>query len=109
MRDPKAVLVSAWPFVRGVIGNVVDGDVTPDEFLDAFCSDRFLAGSCAEQAASWWPHPGDDPGLLLTFREMKADIARVQRRLEQLLGLTLDTATRAEVLRLASFDHIAPT
>lgn len=106
VRDPKDVLVSSHHFVLGVIGAVVAGRVTPAAWLDAFCSPRFCAGSWAEHLAAWWPRRDDPNVLLLTFREMKADLPGAQRQVERLLGLELDAPTRAEVLRLASFAHM---
>jgi hypothetical protein len=106
VRDPKDVLVSSHHFVLGILGAVLAGHVTPTGWLDAFCSDRFCAGSWAAHLAAWWPLRHRDNVLLLTFREMKADLPGVQRRVESHLGLTLDGATRAEVLRLASFAHM---
>lgn len=106
VRDPKAVLVSSFHFVLGVLGNMIAGEIPPHEWVDLFCSRRFIGGSWAEHAASWWPHRRDTDVLWVTFREMKADLPAVQRRLEAFLGVELDDPTCAEVLRLASFDHM---
>jgi hypothetical protein len=106
VRDPKDVLVSSYHFVPGVMRAVVAGEVTPAEWLDAYCSPRFCAGSWAEHLASWWPHRDDPNVLLLTFREMKRDLSGVQRRIESLMGVACDEPTRAEVLRLSSFAHM---
>lgn len=105
-RDPKAVVVSAYHFVLGVLGNVCAGEISPEAWLDRFCSRQFIGGSWAEHAASWWPHRDDPDVLWVTFREMKADLAGAQRRVEAFLEVQLDEQTRAEVLRMASFQHM---
>ncbi len=105
-RDPKDMLVSAYHFSSGIFRGILKGGYTPRQWLDAYLSGGFMMSSWAEHLASWWPLRDRENVLVLSFREMKADLPAVVDRVAAHMGVTLDADARAVVIEKAGFAHM---
>ncbi len=103
LRDPRDAVVSGYHFTRGVLDAMFAGPLTPEQWLDAFLHSEFLMGSWAAHVAGWWAVRDAPNVLLVTFREMKADLPGVAARLAEFLGVGLDVEEAEAVLERSSF------
>lgn len=104
LRDPKEVIVSAYYFLLGSMG-VLDV-VSFQEWYDRFANDGPMTRAWAEHAASFWAWRDRPNVLVLTFAEMKADLAGNVKRFADLMEVSLSDAELAEVTRRASFSYM---
>jgi hypothetical protein len=107
IRDPKEVFVSSYYFSMASFGPLLP---TPDEWLELFLSERFplsFGSTWAEHAAGYWAWR-DRPGvLLLSYSDMKRDLAGSVRQVATCLGLTPTDEQLSMVVQKSSFDYMS--
>lgn len=102
VRDPKDVIVSIFHFVNGILGGLVDAQITLDQVCDFFLAGRF--GVCwAEHAHGWWELRERDNVLFLRFAEMRADLPGTVSRIAEQLDVQLRPEEQAAVIERSSF------
>jgi hypothetical protein len=101
VRDPKEVFVSSYFFSGGMLPKSTM--IAAEDWLSLFLSDRFPYGSWAAHIAGYWPWRARANVLLLTYGEMKADLAGTVRRVADLMGVALSDAVLASVVEQSSF------
>jgi Sulfotransferase domain len=104
VRDPKDVCVSGYHFLRSLVW----GPLTPSvqHWVDYFLSPDFQQGSWAEHLSGYWALRDRENVLFLTFDEMKRDGEGTVRRVSDFMGVDLDDAQFAEVVRRSGFDYM---
>jgi aryl sulfotransferase len=75
-------------------------------FLDWLHGDGYPIWSMWENVASWWAVRDLPNVLLLHYADLKADLPSAVQRIAAFLGIELDGATFAAVLRHTSFTHM---
>jgi hypothetical protein len=103
VRDPKDVLVSSYHFSGGLMGGAM---VPMDEWLTMFLTSNFQYGSWTEHLASYWPWRNRRNVLVLTFEEMKQDLAGSVRRIAHLMEVELSAEELALVVEKSSFQYM---
>ena len=104
LRDPKAVMVSAYYFVLGVFGQLER--ISFDQWYEMACRSGPVANAWANHAASYWAWRDRPNVLVLTYAEMKDDLSGTVRRFAEFMGLTPGDEVLAEVTRRASFEYM---
>lgn len=104
LRDPKEVVVSGYYFLLGSMG-LLDR-VSFEEWYDRFASGGSLIEGWIEHAIGFWAWRDRPNVLVLSFSEMKADLAGTVERFADQMGVSLCEEDRAEVTRRASFEHM---
>lgn len=104
LRDPKEVVISAYYFLLGSMG-VLD-IVSFQQWYDRLADNGLLTKAWAEHTASYWAWRDRPNVLVLTFAEMKADLAGTVKRFAELMEVSLSDAELAEVTRRASFSYM---
>ena len=105
VRDPKDVAVSSYHFAR----DLMLGPLTPSvaTWVDLLCSDVGVplgpVGPWPAHTDGWWRLRERPNILVVTFAEMKADLAGVVRRVAALMDVELDPAQHAAVVEHSSF------
>lgn len=104
VRDPKDVFVSSYFFFR----SVMFGHLMPsvETWLELFLSEQAFYAEWAAFTADYWPWREKDNVLLLSFGEMKRDLAGTVARIAALMGVALTDAQTAEVIRRSSFSYM---
>lgn len=102
LRDPVDAMVSLKRFVEGWYFD--EGAVTLEEFAQYYL-ERGEHGYWAH-ATSWWGVREREDVLLLSFEDMKADLARAVDRVARHMGQGYDAATRALAVKQASFEFM---
>lgn len=102
LRDPKDTLVSMYHFANGIIGGIVDVQFSMEALYEYVVSDTMPA-CWAEHAASWWALRERDNVFVVTFDEMKRDLAGVVSSMAAVLGVELSEAEHARVVERGSF------
>lgn len=103
VRDPKDVLISSHHFVGGVIGGIWGAPPGLDDWLARFVERRFPLGSWAEHTAGWWALRDRPNVLVVTFDELKQDLAGQVERVAALMGVSLTPEEHAAVVEKSTF------
>ena len=101
--DPRDVFVSSYHFSLGVMSGIFPPRLSPSDWLQNFLGPVPLLGCWAEHTASWWPLRARPNVLVLTFRQLKADLPGVLTRLCDFVGVSLSPAERRAVLERSGF------
>ena len=104
IRDPKEMFVSSYFFSAGMLPK--SAVLKVEEWLALFLSKDFPYGSWAAHVASYWPWRTRANVLVLTYDEMKADLAGVVRRIADLMGVELSEAAVDLVVEKSSFSYM---
>lgn len=99
LRDPVDAMVSLLRFLDGWFYE--RGSVSLDEFAEYYL--RQGPNGYWEHAASWWRVRAQKEVLLLTYEEMRADLAGVVDRVADHMGQGYDADRRALATRQAEF------
>jgi hypothetical protein len=106
LRDPKDVLVSSYHFQAGIIGPLMP---SVDDWLDSFLGEHFPLGfsaSWAQHTASYWALRERPNVLVLSFKEMKKDLAGTVKQVAAFMGVELADEQLEKVITLSSFDYM---
>jgi Sulfotransferase domain len=106
VRDPKEVFVSSYYFAKGPAGPLMP---SPELWFDLFVSGRFpldFGNTWAEHTASYWALRNEPNVLVLTFREMKRDLAAAVGRVADVMGVSLTEAEMSRVIEKSSFSYM---
>ena len=102
LRDPVDAMVSLLRFMDGWFYK--RGSVSLEEFAQHYL--RLGPGGYWEHAASWWRVREREDVLVLTYEEMKADLAEVVDRVADHMGQGYDADRRALATRQAEFSFM---
>lgn len=100
-RDPVDAMLSLHRFFEGWWFEA--GAITIDDFAGYYLGRR--GGGYWGHAASWWRQRGREDVLLVTFEEMKRDLAGVVDQVAAFMG-GFDAATRAIATKQAGFEFM---
>jgi hypothetical protein len=106
VRDPKEVFVSSWYFAGGVAGPLMP---PPDVWLDLFVDGRFpldFGSNWVEHTAGYWALKDRPNVLVLSFSEMKRDLASAVRQVAGLMRVDLSPAELGQVIEKSSFAYM---
>lgn len=101
VRDPKDVFVSSYYFSRTMLPGVKE--LAVNDLYALFLSNDFQYGSWAEHLAGYWAWRGRANVLIVTFDELKDDLAGVVQRVASQMGVQLTPAELAAVVEQSSF------
>jgi hypothetical protein len=104
VRDPKEVCVSAYWFFLGLF-QLYD-HVSPEEWLELYLSDNFLASMWAEHLAGYWAWRDRPNCLLLHFDEMTSDHGGSVDRIAEAMEVSLTEDERAAVIERSTFGYM---
>jgi Sulfotransferase domain len=104
LRDPKDVFVSSYFFVKDVAMGLIMP--SPKAWLESYLSDYFALDSWAEHLASYWENRHKDNVLILTFAEMKIDLAAVVQKVADFMGVELSAEAFERVIEQSGFDYM---
>ncbi len=102
LRDPVDAMVSLHRFMDGWLYE--RGSISIEEFAGYYL--RRGADGYWEHAASWWPQREREDVLLLTYEDMKADLAGVVDRVADHMGQGYDADRLALATRQAEFSFM---
>lgn len=105
IRDPKDMFVSSYFFVRdSAFGKDM---ASVDDWLENFLGPTFMmGGNWPEHTASFWALRNDPNILVLSFKEMKADLEGVIKRIAEMMEVTLTAEHLARVVEKSSFGYM---
>jgi hypothetical protein len=104
IRDPKDVFVSAYHFTHsGALGALMPSVST---WLEYFLSPHFHMGRWDVHTASFWAQRRRPNVLVLTYQELKEDLARAVRRIAGFMGVPLTPDEFDRVCRVSSFEFM---
>lgn len=83
-----------------------EGDVTWDQYFNAFLRGEVDNGDYFEHIASWWKIRSQPNVMILSFEDLKDDHLGGIRNISQFLGVELDEERIKEVAALTSVDHM---
>ncbi|MEM7132389.1 MAG: sulfotransferase domain-containing protein [Chloroflexota bacterium] len=104
MRDPKDVLVSSFFFSDSIMPGL--SSIGIGAWVDLFNKGEVPYGLWAEHIASFWPWRDRQNVLVLTFGEMKKDLAQVIQKVAELMQVELSDDEMALVLEKSSFQYM---
>ncbi len=104
LRDPKAVVVSAYHFLLGMLG--VREQIALEEWFQIAVQRDLLIDSWSEHAAGFWAWRDRPNVLVLTYASMKDDLPAAVDRFAAQMGVTLGADARAEVIRRSGFEYM---
>ncbi|KAM4694235.1 sulfotransferase 6B1-like [Discoglossus pictus] len=87
LRNPKDIAVSCYHFYRNL--PILPTIKSWDEFFQNFMNGQMFWGSYFEYAASWNKRADDENVLIITYEEMKKDLATIIRKISSFCGLGL--------------------
>ena len=104
IRDPKDVFVSGFHFFKeSLMGRLV----SKQTWIDLFQSEYFpLGGSWAENAAGFWAQRHRPNVLVLSFKNMKKDLASTVSEVARFLDIALTETEMHEVCAKSSFAYM---
>ncbi len=104
LRDPKDIFLSNFYFLKGIMW----GPMMPslDTWLDHFLSPQFMLGSWARHTAGYWQVRQRPNMLVLTFKEMKADLPGTVRKVADFMGVALKQSEFEMVCKKSSFEYM---
>jgi Sulfotransferase domain len=101
IRDPKAVAVSGYHFMRAtVLGPTM---VPFRRWVDMFLAPHFFEGAWAVHLASYWIHRTDRNVLFLTYHDLRADLGAGVDRIARFMGVSLSAQEREAVIERSTF------
>jgi len=104
IRDPKEVFVSAYHFTRlGALGPLMPSVAT---WFDYFLSPHFHQGRWETHTDSFWSRRHQPNLLILTFGEMKGDLAQAVRRIAEFMGVALSPDEFDRVCNRSTFEYM---
>ncbi|XP_034107927.2 luciferin sulfotransferase-like [Drosophila albomicans] len=102
-RNPKDVIVSAFPFTTAI--KMWQGDL--DTFIDEFLNDKVLYCSYWSHVIDFWRMRNNPNIFFVTYEEMKRDLKDVIQRLCKFLGVNeLKECEMNPLLAYLSFDNM---
>ncbi|XP_060658227.1 luciferin sulfotransferase-like [Drosophila nasuta] len=102
-RNPKDVIVSAFPFTTAM--KMWQGDL--DTFIDEFLNDKVLYCSYWSHVIDFWRMRNNPNIFFVTYEEMKRDLKDVIQRLCKFLGINeLKECEMNQLLEYLSFDNM---
>ena len=104
LRDPKEVLVSAYYFLTGVFG--MRDHIDLDQWFEHVTKPEAFMRHWAGHTAGYWAWRERPNVLVMLYPEMKRDLPGTIDRVATLLGVELDEAQRAEVIRRSGFEYM---
>jgi hypothetical protein len=104
LRDPKDIFISNYHFLKGVMW----GPMMPsmDTWLSHYLSPEFMLGSWARHTAGYWRERGRRNLLILTFKEMKADLRATIERIAAFMRVKLSESEFEAVFAKSSFSYM---
>lgn len=106
IRDPKEVFVSSYHFVQSSFAPLMP---SPAAWFELFLTDSFplnFGSSWAEHTAAYWALRAQPNVLLLSYADMKKDLAGTVDKVASFLGVDLTAAERARVLEQCTFAYM---
>lgn len=104
VRDPKAVFVSSYYFIRDT--NMGPLMPSAENWLALYLSDGALFGPWARHAAACWALRHEPNVLFLTYEQLKEDLPGHVDRIADFLGVALNAVERAAVIEKAGFSYM---
>lgn len=104
VRDPKAVFVSSYFFVRSLFfGKLMP---LPKTWLKLYMGKHALHGPWAEFTAGYWQWRHRKNVLFITFEEMKDDLPGAIRKIAAVMGVELTEEEFANVEHYSSYKYM---
>lgn len=107
VRDPKEVFVSSYFFAGGAAGPIMP---KPDAWFELFLTDKFpfnFGHNWAEHTASYWALRDKPNVLILSFREMKKDLAGAVKKVADVMGISLTSEEMSSVIERSTFAYMS--
>jgi hypothetical protein len=107
VRDPKEIFVSSYFFAGGAAGPVMP---KPELWFELFLGDKFplnFGNTWAEHTASYWALKDKPNVLILSFSDMKRDLARAVQKVADTLGVTLTPEEKRNVIERSTFAYMS--
>jgi hypothetical protein len=105
LRDGRDVSIAYYDFIMARYG---DGENIPFEefFMDFFLPGDPMHGNWFTHLKGWWKHRHDDNVLIMTYEDMKDDLARAVDAIAEFSGFALDSELRRTVIEHSSFEFM---
>lgn len=104
IRDPKEMLVSAYPFLLGTLG--IRHRISPARWLDINLAPNLLITAWAVHTASCWALREREDAYVVIYDQLKSDFAGHVDAIARFMGVTLTEHERAAVLERCSLAYM---
>lgn len=103
-RDPKDVIISFYHFMEGWFFET--GTISVREFAEEYYLAREPQRTYWHHLAAWWRQRDNPDVLLLSFEEMKVNLAETVRRVAAFIELELDDELFEVAVRHSSYEFM---
>lgn len=104
IRDPKDALVSSFHFSESIMPGI--SSIGLESWTDAFLEGEVPYGIWAEHVASFWPWRDRPNVRIVTFADMKADLAGVVEQVGELMEANLTPSEVEQVVERSGFAYM---
>lgn len=104
IRDPRDAVVSLYRFFEGWLFE--PGSISIETFASEFFLHGTMSGRYWDHLAGWWAQREREDVLILSFEDMKRDLAGTVRRVARFMGVDADQALLDLVIEQSSYEFM---